>query len=262
MLLRADAAAKRGTRRQDHARTRALGRDRVRCRRRECLDRAVARYAACVLTLFTMSNSAVSSFPRRVAAPGFFALPLFASPAPTEGAGGAPGGGILSRRALRKGAHHVCETRPSGANRNGPLGAPTLAILGPGRAFESPELPPDPSRGGSRTSRARLRAAAGTPHLAPPAGSSPETPLTSQDAPNVAMTQYEVNIKIRTVVDHKIVIGRSRNRSDGVTDRRAMMMFSTTSCRLPSARGPDFHRGCARCKVERRRPGGQVTAWP
>jgi hypothetical protein len=143
-------------------------------------------YAACSRHfLFTMSNSAVFFAPRRVPAPGFL-LPLrFASTTPNEGAGGAGRRYPHSARS-RKGAHHVCETRPSGANRNGPLGAPpwrfwarsahsvsgvapgsvTRTTFAAGCRARSAEGPEPPGCG--------YEPQAGTPVPAPPSGSSPD----------------------------------------------------------------------------------------
>jgi hypothetical protein len=160
------------------------------------------RFLRATPTIFTMSNSAVffipaarfrarvllSLSPRLRRSVGGYVChsPCRCEPAPNRGAGGAPGGGILNCRALRKGAHHVCETRPSGANRNGPLGAPTLAVLGSLRAA-APQLPAAPSRGrpslpGVAPGRPKVPnlpgrgygPRRGTPILAPPSGSSPD----------------------------------------------------------------------------------------
>ena len=168
------------------------------------------------------------SFPRRMSARGCLSplLPACAeasagsvchSPCrcvlhPERGAGGAPGGGILSRRALRKGAHHVCETRPSGANRNGPLGAPTLAVLGPLRALRlrsrlRRRCAGDPccrvsarSAKGPEPPGARIRTAArdATPRSA--CERLRRRPLVIDDARYVVETRYEVNIRIRKVI--------------------------------------------------------------
>jgi hypothetical protein len=119
---------------------------------------------------------------RRVSAPGFPAFLSSHQPPPTRG-GRSAGRRYPHSARSRKGAHHVCETRPSGANRNGPLGAPPWRFWA-----RSPE---PPGHG--------LRAAAGTPILAPPAGSSPETPLMSDDARYVAEARDVVNNKTQKV---------------------------------------------------------------
>ncbi len=135
--------------------------------------------------IFTMSNNAVSSFPRRVAAPGFPCLPRLGFRTPTEG-WAERREAVSSLRRARKARHHVCETRPSGASRNGPRGAPpwrfwarsalagsavacgsvARATFAAGCRARSAEGPEPPGHG--------LRAAAGTPLPAPPSGSSPD----------------------------------------------------------------------------------------
>ena len=70
--------------------------------------------------------------PRRVPAPGFLRPLLFAS-TPNEGRGSAGRRYPHSARS-RKGAHHVCETRPFRGKPERASRRSTLAILGPLRA--------------------------------------------------------------------------------------------------------------------------------
>ena len=118
--------------------------------------------------------------------------------------------------ASRKKTHRSCVTRRAGAlarrpaspcdRGRAPLGAPSVAIFGLGSAFPAPPFPaehvqPAPGStghsarravseppGAAVTSRSR-----GTPLPAPPSGSSPETPLMSEDGEDIRQMQREVN---------------------------------------------------------------------
>jgi hypothetical protein len=104
-------------------------------------------------------------------------LPLHRSPPPPNEGRAERREAVSSVVALSvKARTTFCETRPSGANRNGPLGAPTLAVLGPEPRVASAKFPPLrrarvpnlPGRGyGPRP---------GTPHLAPSANVSGDAP--------------------------------------------------------------------------------------
>ena len=108
-----------------------------------------------------------------------------------EGAGGAPGGALPVRRA-RRARRHACEAwgvpRKSGTP---PLGAPPWRCRprnrsGPGTICgirRSRLLTASHCHGGlrHRAFRSRLYGPLSTPLPAPPAGSSPETPLMSED---------------------------------------------------------------------------------
>ncbi len=148
----------------------ALGQDRVRCRRRApvgWVERLARNPSPASLrargfdgfrvplnpsyeaSIFTISNSAVSSFPRRIAASGFSAFlfpgrlrrsvggyvcrsPCRCEP-PRPRGGGAPGGGILIPVALvRRDTTFAKRGRP-GQTGTG-LAALHLAVLGPLRA--------------------------------------------------------------------------------------------------------------------------------
>jgi hypothetical protein len=103
--------------------------------------------------------------------PGFF-LPFVPSqlPIPDRGDGGAPGGGILYYPVARVIARrHVCEAWAVPRNRNGASRRSTVKVLGPLRA-----RPRSCLRLGSRSEPPGhgLRAAAGTPHPAPPSGNA------------------------------------------------------------------------------------------
>ena len=132
-------------------------------------------YAACSRrSIFTMSNSAVSSFPRRVSAPGFcFSLSI--RPQPRGGRSAEKAQYFICRAVGRDG--HACEARraPAAAGRS-PLGAPPWRFSAGGRASISgissgsvQRCSSQPGRSawraGSRTSRGRrLRAAAAGRH--------------------------------------------------------------------------------------------------
>src|SRR5262249_35180694 len=118
----------------------------------------------------------------------------FTSLAPNRGAGGAPGGGILISIALvRRDPTFARRNRP-GANRNGPPGAPprrfwarsarSVAGVASGSLARATSPPGCRARRGRgpEPPEPRIRPHPGTPHLAPPAGSSPETPLVSEVA--------------------------------------------------------------------------------
>ena len=110
-----------------------------------------------------------------------------------RGAGGAPTGALVSSIALAR----RDQPRLRGTDRPVATGTPsrrsTVAIFGRGPTLSSPAVEPAPTsdlpaagpkarRAGSQTSRAAVsRRSRGTPRLAPPAGSSPETPLMSED---------------------------------------------------------------------------------
>ena len=109
----------------------------------------------------------------------------------------------------RKARTHVCETQPSGANRNGPLGAPpwrfwarsALCVSGVASSLLARATSPP----GCRARRGRdpeppgpqIRPHPGTPHLAPPSGSSPETPLVSEDDLTLQYLRIVVNRNMR-----------------------------------------------------------------
>jgi hypothetical protein len=188
-LLRTRAAHRTPlARRRGHSRAR---RGRVRCRGRDCGSAACSRQF-----LFTMSNSAVSSFPPRVVAPGFCVPPslklrrasqrarhslgvggrLSFRPTPNRGAGGAPTGAIFLGRAV--GRDRPCLSRRGASRSGGTLASrrSAVAILGPGprfhlrhfgriRSASSSQPGRSAWRAGSRTSRGRrLRAAAAGRH--------------------------------------------------------------------------------------------------
>jgi hypothetical protein len=81
--------------------------------------------------IFTMSNSAVSSFPAHSC---LRVLSLFLPsqlPIPDRGDGGAPGGGILSPSRPVTARHHVCEAWAIPCNRDGASRRSTVTVLGP-----------------------------------------------------------------------------------------------------------------------------------
>src|SRR5262245_48060417 len=143
--------------RQDATR-RALGRDRVRCRRRDRLGRTAARFAARVMSYSQCQTAQSSSFPRALLRPGSFSslsLPILRNifrffvprtfvpgssflpsqlPIPDRGDGGAPGGGILYPVARVIARRHVCEAWAVPRNRNGASRRSTVTVLGPLRA--------------------------------------------------------------------------------------------------------------------------------
>ncbi len=135
----------------------ALDRDRARCRSRDA--RACHPHCADRVFLFTISNSVVFFVPvarccARVspssslaafaeASAGMSAEPLPLRARPDRGAEERREA-VSSFRRARKARHHVCETRPSGANRNGPRGAP------PGGFGPAPRHPASAVACGSR----------------------------------------------------------------------------------------------------------------
>ena len=169
---------------------RALGRDRVRCRRRDGVRARRCPMRRSRLPIFTMSNGAVSSLPvrccARVLSPSFF---LSASRSPDRGGGGAPGGASLEHVALVKRDATLARRGPSRATGRPPLGAPpwrcrpgsaSIAGIAAGSGAKAPR-----NRANARPRPRRLVSAGyeprSTPLPAPPAGSSPETPLMSED---------------------------------------------------------------------------------
>ena len=188
------------------------------CRQCECADRARPHRF-----LFTLSNSGVFSFPRRFAVRGFPFLPLLASlPLPR------PRGGRSAERRCphfdraRKARPHVCETQPSRGKPERASRRSTLAILGPLRALRlrsclrlarADNLAARVSRPAgprSRTSRDQIRPHPGTPHLAPPAGSSPETPLVSEDGRIITTSAFRSQQQIATCVQKEERMRRGR----------------------------------------------------
>src|SRR5262245_52564390 len=160
--------------------------------------------------LFTISNSLVFF------TPGVFLLRvlslffLLSFLIPDRGDGGVPGGGILSPVAPVTARHHVCEAWAVPRNRDdasrrspvtvlGPVPALRLrsclrclsrATLAPGACVRSAKGPEPPGNGFTTRS--------GTPHPAPPSGSSPETPLDERDFGFIAQARLVVNIVIIT----------------------------------------------------------------
>ena len=130
----------------------------------------------------------------------------FVSAYPERGVGGAPGGAHWSsRRACearqprwRNAAHPV-------ATGTAPLGAPPWRFSAAGPRVTCPTVPPDHAatsqRPGRKAKAVRVpqppgrgcTAVPGRHDPAPPAGSSPETPLLSEDANRIAWLQYVVN---------------------------------------------------------------------
>ena len=110
------------------------------------LKRAVKRCAARVLSIFTMSNSAVSSFPPRVAAPGLLNFLFAPSSRPT------PAEGWAERREANslnwsRGKRDATLARrgPSRATGRPPLGAPPWRV-GPVPPFRPPGIAAGPAR--------------------------------------------------------------------------------------------------------------------
>ena len=136
-------------------------------------------------SIFTMSNSAVSSFPAFLRQVPCF---LFTAP-PNRGVGGAPGGASLEHVALVKRDATLARRGPSRATGRPPLGAPpwrcrpgsaSIAGIAAGAGAKAPR-----NRTNARPRPRRLVSAGyeprSTPLPAPPSGSSPETPLMSED---------------------------------------------------------------------------------
>jgi hypothetical protein len=146
-------------------------------------------------------------FPRR---PSASASHPSCSHRPRRGGGGAPTGALVSSIALAR----RDQPRLRGTDRPVATGTPsrrsTVAIFGRGPALPSPAVAPAdqrfarcravrPGGRGPGPPALRFRAASrGTPRLAPPAGSSPETPLMSEDTNLcVAQIRYVVNSEVR-----------------------------------------------------------------
>jgi hypothetical protein len=181
----------------EDAAKRALGWGRVRCRRRDG-QRLAIRHSR--RSIFTMSNSAVSSFPRCVSARGFIA-PSSQHP-PKRGVGGAPGGASLEHVALVKRDATLARRGPSRATGRPPLGAPPWRCRPRVRLRRrhcrrlrcEGSTPPgaSPGRGPGRLVSAGYEPRS-TPLPAPPAGSSPETPLMSEDGRILLQARFVVN---------------------------------------------------------------------
>jgi hypothetical protein len=152
-------------------------------------------------SIFTMSNSAVSSFPRpfRVRV---LLLPV-RSTRPQRGVGGAPGGSSLELVALVSARRHACEAWALPRNREAASRRSTVALSAQG-PLPLPALPPAPARRLHATGRVCPAAAPrrfvstvyeprSTPLPAPPSGLSPETPLMSEDDTDVAWMLLVVN---------------------------------------------------------------------
>jgi hypothetical protein len=127
-----------------------------------------------------------------------------------ERAGGAPGGVLAFNVALvRRDATLARRGRP--AQNRDPASRRSTVALSAQEPFRTrhclrirPEGCPRPAidHGGlrPRAFRSRLYRPLSTPLPAPPAGSSPETPLTSEDGNSIYHLQYVVNRKIQKVV--------------------------------------------------------------
>jgi hypothetical protein len=126
-------------RRSEGAAKRALGRDRVRCRRRDC-PRARRCRCRSRRSLFTMSNSAVFFIPVARFCAGFSFLFV---PTPERGVGGAPKGALGSPVALARRDTALARRGPSRATGTAPLGAPPWRFSAEGPGVMCPTVPPD-----------------------------------------------------------------------------------------------------------------------
>jgi hypothetical protein len=132
------------------------------------------------------------------------ATPTSAIPFPQRGVSGAPTGALFNLSRVRGATSEPCGAACPVANGTS-LGAPPWRFFGRGPAPTSPAVPPEPvsdppapghkaPAGGSRTSRGAVRAAvAGRHSPLPSSGSSPETPLMSEDANLLLHIRYVVN---------------------------------------------------------------------
>jgi hypothetical protein len=164
-------------RRTEGARKRALGRDRVRCRR---CDSSRARPCRCRSrrSLFTMSNSVAFFVPAaRFCGPGS-CFPLHVQP-PTRG-GRSAGRRTGSPVALARRDTALARRGPSRATGTAPLGAPPWRFSAEGPRVLCPTVPPDhprlpaprpqgQRRSGPAASRPRSHRSPGTPLPAPSA---------------------------------------------------------------------------------------------
>jgi hypothetical protein len=112
---------------------------------------------------------------------------------PERGVDGAPTGALFNLSRVRGATSGPCGAACPVANGTS-LGAPPWRFFGRGPAPTSPAVPPEPTSdppapgqkarpAGSRASRGAVRAAvAGRHSPLPSSGSSPETPLMSEDA--------------------------------------------------------------------------------
>jgi hypothetical protein len=117
--------------------------------RRDCARSAPFGAAPLASFLFTMSNSAVSSFPRRACAFGFV-LPWHLTPnpfvpTPTEGQAERREAHCLELVALVSARRHACETWAVPRNRDAASRRSTVALSAQG-PLPSPALPPAPVR--------------------------------------------------------------------------------------------------------------------
>jgi hypothetical protein len=109
-----------------------------------------------------MSNSAVSSFPRRVFAPGFCrpSAPDSEPFVPAPRGGGAPGGASLESSRARRARRHACEAWAVPRNRDAASRRSTVALSAQG-PLPSPALRPDAVRRLHAVGRFRPAAAPG-----------------------------------------------------------------------------------------------------
>ncbi len=170
-------------------------------------------------SIFTISNSTVFFVPAarccvRVSlssfAPAFAEAPAGMSAVALAAASPPRSEGWAERREAlpltcraRRARHHVCETRPSGANRNGPLGAPPWRCR-PGnrsvpgmvcrvRGAKAPTLPGMSARPRHRAFRPRLRAAIRRHHPLRLQDRLRTTPLDERDGESLARLLFVVN---------------------------------------------------------------------
>jgi hypothetical protein len=187
-------------RRSEGAAKRALGRDRVRCRRRDC-PRARRCRCRSRRSLFTVSNSAVFFIP----AARFCArvLAFLLRPTPTRG-GRSAGRRTGSPVALARRDTALARRGPSRAPGTAPLSAPPWRFSAEGPRVMCPTVPPDHSAT-SRAPAARPKAfgSCSLPAAVAPQSrdatprsackTSPETPLMSEDIRSLACSRYVVN---------------------------------------------------------------------
>ena len=163
-------------------------------------------------SVFTMSNSAVSSFPRRVSRPGLSSSapdPEPFVPDPDRGAAERREAHCLELVALVSARRHACEAWAVPRNRDAASRRSTVALSAQG-PLPSPALPPDAVRRLYAVGRFRPAAAPGVPYPrlraavdatpAPPSGSRlRRRPLDERDRSLICYIRYVVNINLLSV---------------------------------------------------------------